>query len=438
MNGSDSRSRLFNIEPEGMNTPYIESLTSYINRLANRHTVLVGTIVKKILTQELDKTYLKNIAIKGGDGFYKSSNAINGVGQMANDFVSVMERLTTRNDLENTTLLSLAEVFPTRGLSRNKKAWCPDCLEEMKLQGEIYEPLIWSIQAVKVCPRHKVNLIEQCPFCKTNPYFLDRSSNPGYCSKCLNWLGESNQNKLLEGEQVNQSLDTVILIRDLLNWVIRDEVILLKRENCISSLNWAVHNFFRGSTSAAANTLGFSNTTFRYWLNGINRPTINAILDICIILGLSMEEFFLKRGKMTELFYGRENNIVKMNKKQLNYQEIGGFLSLIINNGYNISIKEIAQIVGCDRKLLSKVFPEQCQAIISHNKEHIANKKNSRFLDISGKIEQTFFSLIQENQYPSYRKIEAIMGERVLQEKEIRNRYIELKKVIDEFNNLLT
>jgi hypothetical protein len=187
----EKRSRLFNIEPKGINTAYIESLSSYINRLATKHYILPGMMVKKILTPLLGKKYLNNITRKRGDGFYKSSNGINGVGEMAKDFVKVLEDLTTRKDLEKTTMRCFSEVFPTRGLSKNKKAWCSGCFNEMKELREVYEPLLWSFESVKVCPRHKVKLEERCPSCNAELHILDRSSNPGYCSKCLSWLGKS-------------------------------------------------------------------------------------------------------------------------------------------------------------------------------------------------------------------------------------------------------
>lgn len=436
---TELRSYLFNIEPEGKNTSYIESSTSYLNRLANKHTVFVGSIVKNILTKEMDKDYLRNIAIRGGDGFYKSSNALNGVGLMAKDFVDVLQRLTTRNDLQRTTLLSFSEVLPTRGLLRTKKAWCPECFEEMKPK-ELYEPLLWTFKVVEVCPRHNTKLKEECPFCNVKLFYLDRTSNPGYCSKCQNWLGENKENRILEEEQVSGSLEKAILIRDMLTWINQDKNVLLNRETYITSFTWMVNNFFAGDILKAADTLGFSKTTFRSWINGLNRPTIASILDICLYLELSIEALLLKRESRSQTTYKRiySTGRIKVTKKQIDHRAILGLLSSIIEKGIIISIKKISQIVGCDRKLLSSIYSEQCQMIISHNKVQMKNKKVVRFLDISKKIEEAFFFLIQANEYPSYRKMEDLLGERILQEKELRDRYNELRMLIDKFYNYLT
>ncbi|WP_404454217.1 hypothetical protein [Oceanobacillus kapialis] len=86
----ESRSVLYNIEPIGINTQFKESLSSYVLRLANAHNVKYGTLFAKLITPLLDKKYLLNISKKGGNGFYDSSNGINGIGTLATDFIEVI------------------------------------------------------------------------------------------------------------------------------------------------------------------------------------------------------------------------------------------------------------------------------------------------------------------------------------------------------------
>ncbi|MBC2684370.1 hypothetical protein HAU06_09565 [Bacillus toyonensis] len=52
-------SSLYSIEPIGIGTPYVESLISYIARLAYEHSILPGMIIKHILAEMLQKDYLK-------------------------------------------------------------------------------------------------------------------------------------------------------------------------------------------------------------------------------------------------------------------------------------------------------------------------------------------------------------------------------------------
>ncbi|MEM9271562.1 MAG: hypothetical protein AAGA80_01180, partial [Cyanobacteria bacterium P01_F01_bin.143] len=44
-----TRSRLYHLEPVGIGTPHVESLTSYISRLAEAHCLYPHSLVTKII-----------------------------------------------------------------------------------------------------------------------------------------------------------------------------------------------------------------------------------------------------------------------------------------------------------------------------------------------------------------------------------------------------
>ena len=68
-------------------------------------------------------------------------------------------KLDSKQGLTALTMLSWAEVFPLFGLIRTDRAWCPCCLEEWRTSGRIiYEPLLWAVQAVKICVQHGCQL----------------------------------------------------------------------------------------------------------------------------------------------------------------------------------------------------------------------------------------------------------------------------------------
>lgn len=66
----NQRSELYNIEPLGLETGMVESLSSYIIRLAYKHNLNVGDLVNKLIIPELNKDYLIKSAIYGGDSFF--------------------------------------------------------------------------------------------------------------------------------------------------------------------------------------------------------------------------------------------------------------------------------------------------------------------------------------------------------------------------------
>jgi hypothetical protein len=132
-----ARSRLHSIEPIGVGTPFVESLTGYMIRLAASHAVRVSDLIEHEL--------------RAGVPYYHVpagiSNAINGVREGAQNWVSAVERFTLRDNLRFLTLLPFESVLDTANLMRRERAWCPHCYESSAAQGqEVYEQLIWCLQ----------------------------------------------------------------------------------------------------------------------------------------------------------------------------------------------------------------------------------------------------------------------------------------------------
>ena len=70
------------------------------------------------------------------------------------------------------------------------REWCPDCLQEWQNSDrDIYEPLLWSLSLVAICPHQDRWLERCCPHCaKTQPIFAAKT-RVGHCSNCHAWLG---------------------------------------------------------------------------------------------------------------------------------------------------------------------------------------------------------------------------------------------------------
>lgn len=211
------RSRLFCLKPVGVGTPYTESLSSYVNRLAQEHCLtsqklIMGEIAPLILKDE-DKSALLKKSVSHILGNTDAKPAINGMREMTGELVRVLEQLTMRQDLGFLTLLSWKGMIYDRQLFRNYRAWCPCCLEEWKREKKtIYEPLLWSFKDVEVCLSHKQRLIEECPHCQARLPVFARLSPVGYCSRCRGWLGYKREGE----EDVEQYRENIEGIGDLI------------------------------------------------------------------------------------------------------------------------------------------------------------------------------------------------------------------------------
>lgn len=106
------RSYLYSLPPLGIGTPNVESLTGYVARLAEAHCVSPGDLIahkcRSLVKRPQGKSYLHQVS--------SSTETLNGTGQMAIDFIQVLENLTLRQELRYLTLLQWANVLPSKGL----------------------------------------------------------------------------------------------------------------------------------------------------------------------------------------------------------------------------------------------------------------------------------------------------------------------------------
>lgn len=181
-----ARSRLYSLAPIGIGTALVEGLSGYVMRLADAHAVSTGSLIGKELSArvQLGRADLANLG-----RFWAT---INGVGDSAKRWVQGLENLTLRSDLRYLTLLPFERLFAKTLLFRRVRAWCSACYEQMASRDEaIYEPLLWCMKLVEVCPRHHGPLATTCPHCFRSQRPLTAGSRPGFCSWCGLWLGHT-------------------------------------------------------------------------------------------------------------------------------------------------------------------------------------------------------------------------------------------------------
>jgi len=162
-----SRSRLYSLEPIGIGTSETESLTSYVGRLAEAHSVRVHDLVVHELLPFLGRPHLadgRNASLL--TAFWRNeTRALNGTRTLARNLVQALEALTGQRNLRFLTLLSWTEVLPVHQLQKPSRAWCPICFEEWRQDGRAaYDPLVWTLAPVTFCPKHLRPLLVACPF----------------------------------------------------------------------------------------------------------------------------------------------------------------------------------------------------------------------------------------------------------------------------------
>ena len=206
------RSRLYSLEPIGIGTPEVESLSSYLNRLAQAHCVTVSALIAHELVPHLGtpapaRARRAAPPSRGGPRGLGQPLAqrIYGLGRTAATWVDGLEVLTGRRDLRFLTLLAWRDVLPDRHLFSPLLRWCPACFDAWMTTGHpLYDPLLWKLNPITTCVRHQRRLRSRCRACQQRLTTFSGRSRPGYCSRCGAWLGTAGRADLQPDERLSE------------------------------------------------------------------------------------------------------------------------------------------------------------------------------------------------------------------------------------------
>ncbi len=271
------RSRLYAIEPIGIGTPFVESLSGYVARLADAHAVSVGNLVVRELSALVSAPLFQS---SQPDHFAGRFYAINGLGEPAKKWVEALQVGTMRVDLRFLTLLPFEDLLWKLAIFRLRRAWCSACYEDDRASGKpVHERLIWALRTVTVCTQHGRSLDEVCPNCSRRSKPFTVYSRPGYCFRCQTWLGSSN----LEGDRsLNQHHTEAELwhageVGALLSGAPHLDSTTL-RNTFTANLRACVDCIAEGNKSAFADAAKVLDETLRTLLDRNGQPQISTLL----------------------------------------------------------------------------------------------------------------------------------------------------------------
>jgi ribosomal protein S27E len=279
-----ARSELYCLAPIGAGSAQVEGLASYLMRLAEAHHVELGVLV------DLVGAYLP-VPCRNRTLALRVERLCERWREMANievtlwDWVWATEKLTLRTDIGLLTMLEWAEMIDLRSVYRYQRTWCPSCYEEWASAGQpIYEPLLWNIQEVKICPRHLRLLRQECNHCHRSQCAVLRSSRVGYCAQCGAWLGASEgEDALPEELDLERQRWRAINIGELAS-ASAGAPRRLNRQQLAARLRAAEKSnprlFFKWSIDE-----------MRVYLNGQRPPSLAFLLELCWELEIGLSGF---------------------------------------------------------------------------------------------------------------------------------------------------
>ena len=426
--GIPPRSRLYHLEPRGMGTPYVESLTSYMARLAQTHSVSVRSLIVGALTPILKRKYLgyggsDNVSL---NAFWKEhSRALIGTGKLAQDFARALEIITLCKDLTALTLVPWANVFATSKLYRSKKAWCPECLNGWQIKEEnIYEPLLWQLYAVTICPRHQMPLIDQCPYedCHlTMPQLKGNQTHVGYCVYCSRWLGHrshSQCNTFNMEEQLWNNYASEVAGKLLENNLNLKDIIHLNNVPILidAYLEQVAHN----NKNEMARNVNISPRALTSWQQGKSIPQFHLLMRLCYCSGVSLFDLVtlplkifqsveIKFHSLPESFYQlqKPRKAIRIDPIKLRQQ-----LEEILESreGPPLSMYAVGRLLGRDKNTIRDYYPEICKEISRKYLDFCREEAKKRHQKMRRKIGKAILKINSKGIYPSFNKVVDHLG----------------------------
>lgn len=305
------RSHLYHLAPVGLGSGLVESLTSYVARLAEAHDISIGTLVtREVLPkvrEEFRRHEYKIPPLKST--FLYDAHTLNGVVQRSQDWVAVLEQLTGVRGLRYLTMGIWRQVISGADLLRRRRAWCPLCLEDWRSANQqVYEPLLWGLREVAVCPTHACPLADCCPHCSGDQHVISAKVKPGHCGRCRHWLGmntAASKPRDIGGRvALVESIGELLAIAPTLDQPPVCEALLHNLKLCIRELADGSMNRFVAAT-------GISHDILMDW-DRIPERNVRLVhlCRICTLVGISPRLFLCERLTLDDFDYERARKAV--------------------------------------------------------------------------------------------------------------------------------
>ena len=277
----------FPLEVMGTGTEYVESLTSYITRLAAAHRISSQALLA-LLNRRGKLGFCNTWSLMG-----KDSRAFNSYGSMQQRICGELSRATLRNDLLQTCLAQIRAPFPNSGQGVVKwcRHWCPQCIRVARSREEpAYDLLAWQIVDLGVCIRDGCLLQHQCPHCGQVQRPITDSGLIDICHTCKNSLA-SEPAAHSGGHPGALSADQ----RAYWSWLSQSvRELLLERESIAQRASGRECSTFlktlletrQLSTLQFCRQLGMNWETVREWVADRHRPRLVAWFRFCSRIGV--------------------------------------------------------------------------------------------------------------------------------------------------------
>lgn len=403
------RSTLARLVPVGLDSPYRESLSSYVLRLAHAHHLSPHILCKEIIFpvafadgKDVPRSYIG----------VRELRRLNGAGVGAQSWVDAVAKITGQSSLRELTLVPYASVLSPYGLLANRAKWCPLCVAEDTSSYGGYSQLLWEFADVAACPRHGVRLHDTCECGEhenVGPYAIKRL--PNICASCGK-PKTAHQTFPASREEIERAQ----MIADFLCLPASTFKTGNRVGACLAQL---MEHLAGGLLSPFAKILGVQKSTLHAWLQGSYKPALADVIRIAQACRFSVADFLTNSIDLTSLpshieFGSRTERQqgLRTGRPKDRDATLQGLLEQE-RQVPPVSLRQASRAAGVTIKYVGRHFPDVRDRIRDNYAAYRSAKEDARRADIGKAALGAAARLTARGEYPSRRAVQKEMREEI-------------------------
>ena len=362
------RSVLYHLKPIARGTALRESLSSFLLRLADQHTVNPSALsFVPGIDQRCFGPWVCNVWTQS---YFK------GAGAVAKIWACELARLTGHHRLDDLTLLPLAQAVNVSGLAHRARKWCPQCLREQEREGAPYGQLLWEIAAVEACPVHAIRLLSTCRCGETGVNTRTVKRLPHICRWCCRRLSESSHSCQAPLALVQRAR----LVADLLDDLDFDRG-SWPADGFSKFLIGAARRHFEGKILRLADSCGLHKVTVYGWAHYERRPPLNRVVELAEVFGCPIRCVLQGDASHTQM---RTATPLSPHRRKWSTispklrKRIPGQLRAFQRRRKAISLNQVVRELGVSEHYLRRNYRTSCEVIVAKFQQQRATETAER------------------------------------------------------------
>jgi hypothetical protein len=391
------------IEPIGVGTGLVEASSSLWKRAAERLSVGFSDLLK----WAFDEQRIPNDCpqeIRGQRAIRMQFYEVDGIAGGALTYLAPLESLLASSHIKACTLLPFTGFLSGSRLLRRNRAWCPMCLASMLSGSGAYEPLLWRLEDVTVCPVHGVDLAESCHECKSpHQELFARYARIGCCNKCGAWMGTKDAIRgLRRADEYDVRVSRTVM--SLLAWTAEFEGHGHDGRSTLQKLMQV-----NGVRDLLISELGISRKTISSYRYVPRLPGLAVLATVASGSQQPLHRVIL--GHLVPWSDANMPSMVMSNvRRRRDWTALEREFGVLANGPTFITLKDACKQMNISHPTARKRFPDLAARIAGRTKVFRSERAAVRRQEKLSRVREAFRTLIAADEYPSYWKLQKISG----------------------------